>query len=77
MKTVLLILLLAVPSNRIDDMGELRMRAIMPIIEQVAQEIPVWVIAGIVYNESNARPKALGDNGRAYGLGQIHCGTLP
>lgn len=39
-------------------------------------KIPRWILLGVLYNESNfqTRPRGLNDRGRAYGLGQIHCG---
>ena len=36
--------------------------------------VPQWLLIGIIYNESNGDHTAIGDNGRAFGLGQIHCG---
>mgnify|MGYP005849961995 CR=1 FL=1 len=48
-----------------------------PLLEMLADIIGVnWtVLAGQLLQESGGHPDAIGDNGRAYGLAQIHAAT--
>lgn len=48
----------------------------MPVIENVSYNtgVPEWILAGVLYNESNARPWLISDRGRGYGAASIHCG---
>ena len=79
MKALLFSVLISMSASqvaRIDEAGSKRMMELMPVIYKVADRhaLPAWVIAGIIYNESNAHHAIKGDGGRAWGLGQIHCG---
>jgi soluble lytic murein transglycosylase-like protein len=81
MKKVIL-LLMFIPSiafgweHRLDDDGYHRTSELISTMDIAAKQadVPRWLVAGIIYNESNSYHHAMGDGGRAYGLGQIHCG---
>jgi len=63
--------------HRLDNDGYERVSELLPSIVASSNEagVPVWLLVGLIYNESNARSRVIGDNGRAFGLGQIHCGS--
>lgn len=63
--------------SRLDERGLKRMGAHAADIYEISQEhrIPMWVLAGIAYNESNGKHDVIGDAGYAYSLMQIRCAT--
>lgn len=63
--------------SRLDDAGIKRMARHASSIKEVAEEhrIPLWVLVGIAYNESNGRHDVVGDAGYAFSLMQIRCST--
>jgi soluble lytic murein transglycosylase-like protein len=79
----ILITLLLLPSSvmawehRLDEEGYERTSELLPIITYASKQagVPQWLLVGLIYNESNSNHKVIGDSGRAYGLGQIHCGN--
>lgn len=52
-----------------------RIESIYEPVRQASDEtdVPIDLIVGVIYNESNAHSHVIGDNGRSYGLGQIRC----
>jgi soluble lytic murein transglycosylase-like protein len=62
---------------RTDSGTEIRMKSVIPWIDRASEktDVPARLIAGLVYQESNAKSKVMGDGGISYGLGQIRCGV--
>lgn len=63
--------------TRLDDTGIKRMAKHVDSIKEIAEEhqVPLWILAGIAYNESNGRHDVIGDAGYAFSLMQIRCST--
>lgn len=60
---------------RLDPGSRVRVQRLLPYVSQASYNtgVPADLMVGILYNESNARADAIGDNGTSFGLAQIRC----
>lgn len=77
---VIIVMLWSIPlfawEHRLDDDGYHQTISYLKATKGAAKfsGVPQWFLIGLIYNESNGDSTAVGDGGRAFGLGQIHCG---